>query len=267
MTEVKTKTFPVVELFGPTIQGEGVDQGVPCHFVRFGGCDYACTWCDTPYAVIASEVRDGAAKMSAQQIADDLEARSPATWIILTGGNPALLDLSELVEELQTRGFLVAVETQGSKWKSWMAQVDRLCVSPKPPSSLELKAGLERGQLETFLASAFYARDELNKPFEWLFLKIVVFDDKDLNYVEEVRRRIFPDVEGHLFVSSGNDAGRTVGNPTREDPRGRDQVRQDLLNQATWVTDELLKRPELCGPNTAVQSQYHTLLWGNGQGF
>lgn len=44
-----SKTWPVVELFGSTIQGEGVDQGVVTHFVRFGGCDFRCSWClETP---------------------------------------------------------------------------------------------------------------------------------------------------------------------------------------------------------------------------
>ena len=52
----------VVETFGPTIQGEGPYAGRVCHFVRFGGCDYRCTWCDSMHAVDPGLVR----------IADDL---------------------------------------------------------------------------------------------------------------------------------------------------------------------------------------------------
>ena len=47
----RVRTHPVIEVFGPTIQGEGAEAGLPTHFVRFGGCDYRCSWCDTMYAV------------------------------------------------------------------------------------------------------------------------------------------------------------------------------------------------------------------------
>ena len=51
------KPVPVAEVFGPTVQGEGELQGVPCYFVRLGGCDFKCSWCDTPHAVLPEEVR------------------------------------------------------------------------------------------------------------------------------------------------------------------------------------------------------------------
>ena len=47
----------VVEVFGPTVQGEGPYAGRVCHFLRLGGCDYRCSWCDTPYAVDPAQVR------------------------------------------------------------------------------------------------------------------------------------------------------------------------------------------------------------------
>ena len=50
--------LPVVEIFGPTIQGEGAEAGIPTHFVRVGGCDFRCSWCDTMYAVDPEIVRD-----------------------------------------------------------------------------------------------------------------------------------------------------------------------------------------------------------------
>ena len=47
----------VSEIFGPTVQGEGPQIGCPTYFIRTGGCDYRCSWCDTPYAVF-SDYRD-----------------------------------------------------------------------------------------------------------------------------------------------------------------------------------------------------------------
>ena len=129
------KKFPVAEIFGPTIQGEGIDQGVPCHFVRFGGCDFECEWCDTPHAVLAHMVRQ-ARRLTTEEITREIESlHYGPKWIVISGGNPALHDLSELTKILQTSGFKVAVETQGTKHKEWLNTVDRLCVSPKPPSS------------------------------------------------------------------------------------------------------------------------------------
>lgn len=60
-TPPAAKTLPVIEIFGPTVQGEGAEAGVPTHFLRLGGCDYRCAWCDTMYAVDPATVRASAA--------------------------------------------------------------------------------------------------------------------------------------------------------------------------------------------------------------
>lgn len=266
----KPASWPVVEIFGPTIQGEGVDQGVVSHFVRFGGCDYRCTWCDTPHAVLPAEVKANARKMTALQIVEELDAiethQGNAPWIILTGGNPALLDLTELIEKLHDMEWLVAVETQGSRWRDWMWNLDRVCVSPKPPSAF---AGLKpmptpdqrNEQLHHFLEKGLQARAE--RSHEWLFVKVVVFNDEDLNYAELLRHQLS---DALLYISTGNDAGRTVGQPERTDDRTLDAVRRDLLDKTLWLTQEVFKRPALCASNVIVQSQQHVLLWGNELG-
>lgn len=258
------QTWPVVEVFGPTVQGEGVDQGAVCHFVRFGGCDFKCSWCDTPDAVLPSEVRK-AKRMSPADILLELDLLTgpdpwQPPWVILSGGNPALHDLSSLVDLLHEGGYLVAVETQGSKWRGWMEKVDRLCVSPKPPSSGMVHQG---DSLQRFLQAGLEAKTGGGKGYEWMFLKVVVFDDADLDFAEMVRGQLSDSL---LYLSAGNDAGRTVGNPTREDGRSYQEVVMDLLRQSRWLVGEVFKRPALSSPTVLIQSQYHVLLWGNKKG-
>lgn len=258
----KAPSWPIIEIFGPTIQGEGVDQGVVSHFVRFGGCDFKCDWCDTPYAVLPDEVRANATRMNVDAISDELDALdcALAPWIILTGGNPALHDLSSLVERLQSQGYLVAVETQGSRWRDWMADLDRICLSPKPPSA---KQSYDFAKVQRFFEEGLHAKATGERPYEWMFTKIPIFDEADLDWAVTVRQQLSDSL---LYLSAGNDAGRTVGNPERRDTRKLAGVRRDLLERSRWLVEEVFKRPELCAEDVIVQSQYHVLLWGNEKG-
>src|SRR3954471_18698653 len=103
----RTRTFPVIEIFGPTIQGEGAEAGLPTHFVRLGGCDFRCSWCDTMYAVDPAAVRANSVRMSTDEIVDQIAALegSPG-WVTLSGGNPALHHFGPLVDSLQATGYL-----------------------------------------------------------------------------------------------------------------------------------------------------------------
>ncbi len=237
-----TPSWPVVEMFGPTIQGEGVDQGVVCSFIRFGGCDFRCSWCDTPHAVLPSEVRENATKMGVRDIQHKLWVLNAhnVPWIILSGGNPALHNLEPLVDRLHDLGYLVAVETQGSLWKSWLCKVDRLCVSPKPPSSGESKSTMEG--TKKFLSQAALAQ-AAGLPHDWMFVKVVCFNNEDLGYATQIRREIggFP-----LYLSAGNDAGRTVGNSERVDNRDLAQVRSDLMDKSVWLVHAVFDTPDIC---------------------
>ena len=259
-----SQAWPVVEIFGPTVQGEGVDQGAVCHFVRFGGCDFKCEWCDTPDAVLPSEVRK-ATRMSKEDIVRELGILTGPDpwhppWVILSGGNPALHDLASLVDLLHEEGYLVAVETQGTKWRKWMAKVDRLCVSPKPPSSGMVHKG---SSLQQFLQFGLEAKTGGERGYEWLFLKVVIFNEDDLDFAERIRSQFS---DALLYLSAGNDAGRTVGNPARVDKRSIEEVKLDLLDRSEWLVGEVFKRPFLAVPDVLIQSQYHVLLWGNKKG-
>ena len=126
----------ISEIFGPTIQGEGVLSGEPTVFVRTGGCDYRCAWCDSLHAV-ESRFRHDWKPMSVEAIWHEvttLSGKKPIT-VSLSGGNPAIQPLGPLIDHGHAQGYRFALETQGSVAKDWFAKLDTLVLSPKPPSS------------------------------------------------------------------------------------------------------------------------------------
>lgn len=161
-------TIKVSEIFGPTIQGEGDLIGAPTVFVRFGGCDYRCVWCDTLYAVLP-EYKATWRTMTPQEIRDEVKAHSTGSTIVtFSGGNPALYDLTGLVGLLADDGHAVAVETQGSVFKPWLADVAFLTVSPKPPSSgMETNEAVLRQVLECHPHSILKIVVGSHEDYEW----------------------------------------------------------------------------------------------------
>src|SRR3954454_23917440 len=188
----RTGTFPVIEIFGPTIQGEGAEAGLTTHFLRIGGCDYSCSWCDTMYAVDPATVRATARRLSAGEIVDEIAALGGAPeWVTISGGNPALHELGAVVEDLHAAAYLVSVETQGSRWRDWLATVDRLTISPKPPSS-GMATTAHAEQFARFMNAALAAAAER------ALLKIVCFDEVDLHWAATTAAR-YPQLP--LFLS------------------------------------------------------------------
>lgn len=239
-----TRTFPVIEVFGPTIQGEGAEAGRPCYFVRLGGCDYRCSWCDTMYAVDPIQVRAAAEHLDVRQIAGrvaDLAGR--AEWVVISGGNPALHELGGLVDELHAQGLKVAVETQGSVWRDWLGRVDRLTVSPKPPSS-GMAGDAHEAQFDGFMRNA-----GSGSGWAYVALKIVCFDDGDLDWAKGVARR-WPGPELHLS------AGTPV--PPPADLAGA--VGESFRRLCELVASD----PELA--HARVLPQLHVVAWGEERG-
>jgi 7-carboxy-7-deazaguanine synthase len=128
------KTIAISEIF-LTIQGEGALVGRPTVFVRTGGCDFRCEWCDTLYAVLP-EFKNEWAPMTPQAIVEGVLRLSGGAGILVTlsGGNPALHDLSELIETGHAKNLTFALDTQGSVARDWFAQLEYLILSPKGPS-------------------------------------------------------------------------------------------------------------------------------------
>jgi organic radical activating enzyme len=116
-------TLPVMEHFY-TLQGEGFHQGKAAYFIRLGGCDVGCVWCD----VKESWDAERHPKFEVQRLRLEVE-RTPAEIIVITGGEPLMHDLAGLTEELHAAGFKTHLETSGAYplTGSW----DWICLSPK----------------------------------------------------------------------------------------------------------------------------------------
>jgi 7-carboxy-7-deazaguanine synthase len=234
--------LPVIEIFGPTIQGEGPDAGVPAYFVRFGGCDYRCIWCDSIHAVDPAEVRANAERLTVEQIAQRLaELPVGPELVVLSGGNPALLDLGGLIAALKRVGRRVAVETQGSRWREWLTDVDRLVISPKPPSS-GMAGPIESSALRAFMNNL--------TPASAPVLKIVVFDQVDLDWAA-VQHHDYPHLP--LFLSAGTDVGLE-----------EDETLGRLRERYRWLCETVARRPDLC--DARVLPQLHVVAWGTAKG-
>ena len=128
-------TLPVSEVFGPTIQGEGPHAGRPCWFIRLGGCNLSCSWCDTPYSTGQHGIP--LATVPRKTVRSIVGAITPQTLVIITGGEP-LMHASRpafeaLLIHLRAQGCEIHVETNGTivPPASVALLIDHYSISPK----------------------------------------------------------------------------------------------------------------------------------------
>ncbi|MBQ2364401.1 MAG: 7-carboxy-7-deazaguanine synthase QueE [Alistipes sp.] len=117
------RLLPLVEDFY-TVQGEGYHSGKPAYFIRLGGCDVGCHWCDAKYTWNA--------KMYPPTEITTIVNRAvscAAQAIVITGGEPLLYPLEELTRELHAHGLEIFIETSGTHPIS--GEFDWICLSPK----------------------------------------------------------------------------------------------------------------------------------------
>ncbi|MES2731097.1 MAG: 7-carboxy-7-deazaguanine synthase QueE [Bacteroidota bacterium] len=145
------RTLPLMEAFY-TIQGEGFYQGKAAYFIRLGGCDVGCHWCDVkeswdvhahPSVAISEIVQEA--------------ARFPGRLAVITGGEPLMHNLDELCEALHAAGFQTNIETSGvyplsGRW-------DWICFSPKKFKAPHEGVYLEANELKVII----YNKSD----FEW----------------------------------------------------------------------------------------------------
>jgi organic radical activating enzyme len=148
------KLLPIMEEFY-SLQGEGRNTGKAAYFIRVGGCDVGCYWCD----VKESWNADLHPLISADTVINNALQYS-ARSVVVTGGEPALYNLTYLTSNLKRIGFETFLETSGSEVITGMW--DWICISPKKISH----------PLES----------EIIKAHE---LKVIISDDSDFEWAEE----------------------------------------------------------------------------------
>jgi 7-carboxy-7-deazaguanine synthase len=234
-----TDMIRISEIFGPTIQGEGALIGQPTVFVRTGGCDYRCTWCDTLHAV-DSKYREDWKGMSAEAIFGKIEELSndKPLMVSLSGGNPAIQPLGGLIQLGKAKNYKFALETQGSIAQDWFSTLDVLTLSPKPPSS-DMKTDWVK--FDECLKAAG------DKPH--IALKIVVFDDLDYKYARDAAER-YPHLS--LFLQPGNHTPPPLAPETEK-----------LMERMRWLVERVNSDQWF---NATVLPQLHVMLWGNMRG-
>lgn len=118
-----TVSLPVMEHFY-TLQGEGYHQGRAAYFIRLGGCDVGCVWCDVKDSWEAGKHP----LMSVEELVGFVK-KTPARLVVVTGGEPLMHDLGELTRQLRAAGYETNIETSGAYPLSgtW----DWICLSPK----------------------------------------------------------------------------------------------------------------------------------------
>ena len=171
-------SYKVQEIF-PTLQGEGARAGTPSVFLRFSGCNLwsgresdrgsaVCRFCDTEFAT--ADGREGGLYPDAEALADAVASHRNLSggprWVVCTGGEPLLQLDSALIDALKERGFLVAVETNGTLPAP--DGLDWVCVSPKAGAKWVQRGGHE---LKVVWPQAFPLSELQTLPFDHFFLQ------------------------------------------------------------------------------------------------
>jgi 7-carboxy-7-deazaguanine synthase len=157
--KISAQVLPLMEDFY-TIQGEGFYQGHAAYFIRLGGCDVGCVWCDV------KESWDASAHPVVSVAEIVARAKNSGAGIaVVTGGEPALYDLSVLTQSLKSLGLRTNVETSGAYPLTGVW--DWVCFSPK--------------KFKTPHPSVFNRADEL---------KIIIYNKTDFDWAEEFAGRV-----------------------------------------------------------------------------
>lgn len=191
--------------------------------------------CDSKFAVLPEYHKEWRRMSAGEVFAEVRELSRKPILITLSGGNPALQPLGELIRLGREAGYSFAIETQGTIARDWFRDLSYLTISPKPPSS-GMKTDWEK--LGRCVGSG-------GESTETVF-KVVVFDEKDYAYARDVAAR-FPNVPMYLQV--GND-----------DLSSEETDTARLLGKYAWLSDRVLAD----GWNEAtVLPQLHVLVYGN----
>ena len=162
-----------------TLQGEGFHQGKAAYFIRLGGCDVGCVWCDVKESWDATKHP----QLNVESLKFKVK-ETPAEIVVITGGEPLMYNLDELTNELRSSGLKTHIETSGAYplSGSW----DWICVSPK--------------KFKVPLPEIFPLAHEL---------KVVVFNNSDFDWAEKNAALVSTDCKLYLQPEWDNAAKMT----------------------------------------------------------
>ena len=158
--------LPLMEAFY-TVQGEGFHTGTPSYFIRVGGCDVGCHWCDVK--------ESWNPKLHPATDTNEIvnEALKHSKTIVVTGGEPLTWDMTVLTHALKAKSAKIHIETSGAYPLTGVW--DWICLSPK------------KNKLP--VPEIYQKADEL---------KVIVFNQHDFIFAEEQARHVRPDCQ--LFL-------------------------------------------------------------------
>lgn len=161
---VTENKLPVMEAFY-TLQGEGFHAGRAAYFIRLGGCDVGCVWCDVKESWDASIHP----QFTIGQIVDEAK-QFKGRLAVITGGEPLMYDLNELTKALKDAGFQTNIETSGAHPMS--GHWDWVCFSPK--------------KFKEAHPSIFEQANEL---------KVIVYNKSDFKFAEKYAKLVNKDCQ------------------------------------------------------------------------
>ena len=182
---IAASTLPVMEAFY-TLQGEGFYQGKAAYFIRLGGCNVECFWCDVKESWDATahpqKSVDDIISQAKEAISYEASVTGSLSFVnyqplssicVITGGEPLMHNLDSLTLQLQSENFKTHIETSGSSELSgfW----DWICLSPK--------------KFRKPLPEVFKAANEL---------KVIIYNKSDLKWAEENAAQVSPDCKLYL---------------------------------------------------------------------
>ncbi|HPT52590.1 MAG TPA: 7-carboxy-7-deazaguanine synthase QueE [Bacteroidales bacterium] len=173
--EIEGKLLPIMEEFY-SLQGEGYQTGKPAYFLRVGGCDVGCFFCDVKESWDAMKHTLTATDEVVRRI-----VQNPSKSVVVTGGEPLLYNMDYLCQALHSHQFSLFLETSGSEKLS--GQWDWICLSPKKNAA----------PLPEIISIA-------NE------LKVIIFDESDFLWAEENAKKVGPNTMLFLQPEWSNSA-------------------------------------------------------------
>jgi len=247
-----------MELFGPTIQGEGLMTGTLTHFLRTGGCGLACKWCDSLFAVKPKLIKKYRTMMTVPEIIQTVEGMGVVPYITFTGGDPCLHQhLGDTIPAFNSMGLRVAVETQGQLFPEWLEKADVVTFSPKGPSSGNIMDDIE--PLYAWLNS-----HSPRRTFR-ICIKVVVFNSEDFTYAKALYETMHHTWYDAFYFTAGTPMLAPPGKGEGEmEQWASDRVIGVLESQQKLATKLInVARTMQFNDKVHLGSQQHVLIWPN----